>query len=93
MSPQPQHPSPHISLTVKTTAGTWQDARFNGNNRVQKILDDAIEHFTMDPTPPRPYQVVRDGSEAPLALDQKIEDVGLHDRDTVVIKVPRPTDG
>jgi hypothetical protein len=93
MSPQPPRPQPHITLVVRTTAGTWSDARFNRNNRAQKIVDEAIDHFGLDPTPPQPYILERGTTGESIPLDQKIEDVGLSDGDLVILKAPRPTDG
>jgi hypothetical protein len=93
MSPQPTRPTPHISLVVRTTAGSWNDARFNRNNKAQKVVDDTIEKFGLDPTPPRPYILERAATGEPIPLDQKLEDLGLADGDIVILKAPRPTDG
>jgi hypothetical protein len=93
MSPQPPRPQPHITLVVRTTAGTWSDARFNRNNKAQKIVDDATEHFGLDPTPPQAYILERASTGESIPLDQKIEDLGLSDGDVVILKAPRPTDG
>ena len=93
MSPQPPRPEPHITLTIKSTAGTWTDARFNRNNRAQKILDDAIAHFRLDPSPARPYVLRREADSSALALDQKIDALGLHDGDVVLIQPTQAIDG
>jgi hypothetical protein len=93
MSPQPPRPEPHITLTVKSTAGVWTDARFNRNNRAQNILDDAIEHFRLDPNPARPYVLRREADNSALALDQKINALGLQDSDVVLIQATQAIDG
>jgi hypothetical protein len=93
MSPQPPRPSPHITLVVRTTAGTWNDAQFNRNNKAQKIVDEAISHFGLDPTPPEPYILERASNGSQLPLEEKIEDIGLVDGELVIVKSPRPTDG
>lgn len=95
MSPQSPRPTPHITFVIRTTAGIWDDARFNRSNPVQKIVDETIGHFSLDPTPPRPYILERASTGASLPLDQKIEDTSppLSDGETLVLKAPRPTDG
>ena len=93
MSPQPPRPQPHVDLVVRTTAGTWSDARFNRSNRAQKIVDDAIERFELDPTPPRPYILERGNTGEPIPLGEKIGDIGLSDGELVIVKAPRPIDG
>jgi hypothetical protein len=93
MSPQPPRPSPNITLVVRTTAGTWSDARFNRNNKAQKIVDDAIDHFGLDPTPPQPYILERASSGSTIPLGEKIEEIGLTEAEMVIVKTPRPTDG
>jgi hypothetical protein len=93
MSPQPPRPQPRITLVVRTTAGTWNDAEFNRNNKAQKIVDDAIKHFGLDPTPPEPYVLERGSTGAQIPLEEKIEDIGLVDGELVILKAPRPTDG
>jgi len=93
VSPQPPRPEPHISLTVKSTAGTWADARFNRNNRAQKILADGIDHFRLDPNPSRPYVLRREATGAQLALDQKIDALGLTDGEAVLIQPTQAIDG
>ena len=95
MSPQPTRPpkpTPHVTLVVKSTAGTWPDARFNRSNPAAKVLEDGIAHFRLDPSPPRPYVLRRD-SGAQLALDQKLEALGLEDGDVVVIQPTQAIDG
>jgi hypothetical protein len=93
VSSQHPKPEPHISLVVKSTAGTWPDARFNRNNRAQKVLDEGIDHFRLDPNPPRPYVLRRESTGAQLALDQKLEALGLVDSEVVLIQPTQAIDG
>jgi hypothetical protein len=86
-------PDHHITLTVKSTSGTWPNAEFNTSNKVQKILDDAIKHFPLNKTPQAPYVVVRESTGQPLPLNEKIGDTGLQSGDVVVIQAGQPVDG
>jgi hypothetical protein len=82
-----------ITLTVKSTSGTWPNAEFNTSNKVEKILDEAIKHFPLNPTPQAPYTVVRESTGQSLPLNEKIGDVGLQSGEVVVIQAGQPVDG
>ena len=82
-----------ITLTVKSTAGTWPNAEFNTSNKVEKILDEAIKHFPLNKTPQAPYSVVRESTGQPLPLNEKISDAGLRSGEAVVIQAGQPVDG
>ena len=83
----------HITLTVKSTSGTWPNAPFNTSNKVEKILNDAIKHFPLNKTPQAPYTVVRESTGASLPLNEKIGDVGLQSGEVLVIQAGQPVDG
>lgn len=83
----------HINLIVKSTAGVWPDARFNIDNRAQKVLDDGIRHFRLDPNPAQPYLLVREADGSALSLSEKLEELGLRDGDAVLIQAGQPVDG
>jgi hypothetical protein len=83
----------HLTLVVKSTAGVWPDARFNEENRAQKVLDDGIRHFHLDPSPAQPYLLVREADGSTLNLSEKLEELGLHDGDGVLIQAGQPVDG
>lgn len=85
MSPQNQ-----IELVVKSTAGTWPNARFNVNNKAQKVLDDGVRHLNLDPSPAVPYVLTHNGT--PIALGEKLSELGLKNRDVVVIEAGQPID-
>ena len=86
-------PDHHITVTVKSTSGTWPNAEFNMSNKVQKILDDAIKHFPLNKTPQAPYMVVRESTGQSLPLNEKISDAGLQSGEVVVIQAGQPVDG
>lgn len=86
-------PDHHITLTVKSTSGTWPNAEFNTSNKIQKILDDAIKHFPLNKTPQAPYTVVRESTGQSLPLNEKISDTGLQTGEIVVIQAGQPVDG
>lgn len=82
-----------ITLTVKSTSGTWPDAEFNTSNKIEKVLKDAIKHFNLDPTPQAPYAVIRESDGQPLPLGEKIADTGLQSGEVVIIQAGQPVDG
>ena len=86
-------PDHHISLTVRSTAGIWNDARFNSSNKAEKILDEGIAHFHLDPTPQAPYVLRRESTGQPIPLASKISEVGLSDGEVVLIQAGQPIDG
>ncbi|HET6867211.1 MAG TPA: hypothetical protein VFH80_14925 [Solirubrobacteraceae bacterium] len=83
----------HISLIIKSTAGVWPDARFNIENRAQKVLDEGVHHFHLDPSPAQPYLLVREADGSTLNLSEKLEQLGLHDGEGVLIQAGQPVDG
>jgi hypothetical protein len=83
---------PHITLRLKSTAGE-QDERFNRQNKAQKILDVAIEIFTLNPTPPSPYVLERKIDGRVLSLDAKISELDLEGGDLILIKAGEAIDG
>ena len=86
-------PDHHITLTIKSTAGTLPNEEFNTSNKVEKILDDALKKLPLDKTPQAPYKVVRESTNQSLPLDEKIADTGLTSGETVVIQAGQPIDG
>lgn len=82
---------PFVVLTIKSTSGIWEHARFNRNNRAQKIVDEAVKHFPLDPSPEAPYVLSHDDRD--LALGEKIAHLGLEDGDIVTIEAGQPIDG
>jgi hypothetical protein len=86
-------PDHKITLTVKSTSGTWPNADFNTSNKVEKILDEAIKHFKLNPTPPAPYIIVRESTGQALPLNEKISETGLTSGEVVVIQAGQPVDG
>ena len=90
---EPHVPDHHIALTIKSTAETLPDEDFNTSNKVEKILEDALKKLPLDKNPPAPYKVVREKTDKPLPLDEKIADTGLASGEVVVIQAGQPIDG
>jgi hypothetical protein len=84
----------HLALRVKTTSGEFNDD-VNISNRTDKIVEDAIHKFHLNPNPPQPYLLKRgsDGSTIPLGV--KINDLTppLHEGDLVIVQAPEVEDG
>jgi len=86
-------PDHHVTLTIKSTAGTLPHEEFNSSNKVEKILEVALKNLPLDKTPQAPYKVVREKTNQSLALGEKIGDVGLTSGEVVVIQAGQPIDG
>lgn len=86
-------PDRHITLTIKSTAGTLPDEQFNTSNKIEKILEVALKDLPLDKTPQAPYKVVRESTKQSLPLAEKIGDVGLTSGEVVVIQAGQPIDG
>jgi hypothetical protein len=86
-------PDHHVTLTIKSTAGTLLNEEFNSSNKVEKILEVALKSLPLDKTPQAPYKVVREKTNQSLALGEKIGDVGLTSDEVVVIQAGQPIDG
>ena len=93
MAAKPDKNDHHITLYLKSTAGAWPDARFNIENRAKKVLDEAIDHFNLRPDPQRPYVLRRERDNVVLGLDQKLEDLQMHNGDVVLVQPTQATDG
>jgi hypothetical protein len=85
--------SHHITLTIKSTAGTLPNVEFNTSNKVKKILDEALKELPLDKTPQAPYKVIRESTNQSLPLEEKIGDSGLTSGEVVVIQAGQPIDG
>jgi hypothetical protein len=82
----------HLDLLIKSTRGDWGES-FAASSLVRALLNRAIDHFDLDPSPATPYKVVRELKNETLALDQHLRDYGLQDGEVILIQAPRPTDG
>jgi hypothetical protein len=92
MSPGNGPGSPHITLTVKSTSGSFTED-FNRNNKAQKILDEAIRRFGLNPGASVTYVVRRESDGRVLTLSEKLEDLGLADGDVVIVQTSQAQDG
>lgn len=82
--------SPHITLTVKSTSGSFTDD-FNRNNPAEKIEHEAIRRFGLDRS--ATYVMRRESDQRVLTPDEKLEDLGLQDGDVVLIQATQAQDG
>jgi hypothetical protein len=84
----------HLNLQVKTTSGEFQDT-LNTSNKTQKIVDDAINKFHLNPNPPQPYVLKRGSDGSTIPLNIKLSEVAppLHDGDLVIVQAPEAEDG
>lgn len=83
---------PHLDLTVKSTSGTFTE-RFNRNNKAQKVFDRAIAHFSLNTAGGVTYTLRREADGRALALDQKLEDLGLINADVLLLQANQAQDG
>lgn len=90
MNPGKGPGSPRIELTVKSTSGSFSD-EFNRSNRAQKIYDEAVRRLNLNKA--AVYILKREGDGRTLALDQKLEDLGLEDGDVILIQSSQAEDG
>jgi TUG ubiquitin-like domain len=56
-----------IHLTIETVAGKYQHA-FNGSEKLQKVVDQTIEHFHIEPVPGGVWELRHDGTPLDLKL-------------------------
>jgi hypothetical protein len=82
--------SPHITLTVKSTAGSFTDD-FNRSNRAEKVQEEALRRFNLDRS--ATYVLRRETDQRVLTLSEKLEDLGLRDGDVVIIQATQAQDG
>ena len=82
-----------LTLRVRTTTNSFTD-KFNEENKAQRILDEAIDRFGLNPTPPKPYELIRKTPpEKPLNVTMKLEDQGVRDGDEIFVQAFEPGDG
>jgi hypothetical protein len=87
------HGSKQLKLTVRSTTNEFAD-EFNEENKAQKILDEAIRRLNLNPSPPRPYVLVRETPpEKTLALGEKLGDQGVRVEDVIFVQASEAEDG
>lgn len=82
----------HLRLTVKSTSGQFEE-RFNQENRAQKVLDEAIKYFGLATGGNVTYTLRREADGRGLALSEKLEDLGVHDGDVLLLQTNQAQDG
>lgn len=80
-----------LTLTVKSTSGTFSD-RYNKHNPAEKVFDDAIKYFGLN-TAGATYILRRQADNRTLALNEKLEDLGLLDGDVLLLQTSQAQDG
>jgi hypothetical protein len=89
----PGHNPKQLTLKVRSTTNDFSD-QFNEENRARRILDEAVRRFNLNPSPPRPYVLVRETPpEKTLALDEKLGDQGVRDGDAIFVQASEAEDG
>ena len=82
-----------LTLTVRSTTAEFVD-EFNEENKAEKVLGEAIKRFNLNPSPPRPYVLVRKTPpEKNLALQDKLGDQGVRDGDVIFVQASEAEDG
>ena len=83
----------HLTLTVRSTTAEFVD-EFNAQNKAEKVLEVAIKRFNLNPSPPRPYVLVRKTApEKLLALQDKLGEKGVADGDVIFVQASEAEDG
>lgn len=82
----------HINLTVKSTSGQFTD-KYNLNNKAQKVFDEAIRRFQLSTSGGVTYTLKREADNRVLALDEKLEGLGLVNGDILVLQTNQAQDG
>lgn len=90
--PTGQQQHNQLDLTIKSTSGQF-DARFNAENRAQKVLDDAIRELGLTTGGGVSYSLVREADGRTLALAEKLSELGVHDRDVLIVQTNQAQDG
>jgi hypothetical protein len=93
MSPAGGSRDPKLTLTVQSTSGKFTD-EFNGNNKAEKVLDEAKKRLKLEPNPPLPYVLIRKTApEKKLNLQEKLGDQGVRDGDLILVQTSEAEDG
>ncbi|MGI5180131.1 hypothetical protein ACQEVZ_27775 [Dactylosporangium sp. CA-152071] len=81
-----------LDLAVKSTSGVFT-ARYNKNNKAQKVFDEAISYFGLNVAGGVTYVLRRDADGRTLALGEKLSDLGLVDGDVLLLQTNQAQDG
>lgn len=87
-----QSESNFLDLIVKSTSGTLAD-RWNRNNPARKVFDDALKYFRLNTGSGTTYVLRRERDNQPLALGEKLSDLGLNDGDVLLLQTNQAQDG
>ena len=82
-----------LTLTVRSTTAEFVD-EFNAQNKAGKVLEEGIKRLNLNPSPPRPYVLVRKTApEKILSLQDKLGGQGVRDGDVIFIQASEAEDG
>lgn len=84
-----------LDLTIKSQTGsTWLNAEFNLHQKVQLVLEEAIQHFHLDSSLQYEVILVQGGTQRSLQLGDSLEDAGVHSGDILLVRtIGRTVDG
>lgn len=81
-----------VRLSVRSTSGQFED-EFNLNNRVEKVLDEAIRRFRLVTGGGVTYVVKRQRGDVTMNPGEKLEVYELVDGEIVVVQTNQAQDG
>lgn len=82
----------HVRLSVRSTSGQFDD-EFNLNNRVEKVLEEAIRRFRLVTAGGVTYVVKRQRGDVTMNPGEKLEVYELVDSEIVVVQTNQAQDG
>jgi hypothetical protein len=82
---------PNIDLIVKSTAGHWNHP-FDSSALAQLVLDASISHFGLQTGPGIAY-ILKTESGTTLSLSETLSQLGLKDRQALLLQTTQAQDG
>lgn len=92
MSEPASHHVPRVSLTVRSTSGSFTE-EYSTSDRVERILKDAEHRFHLATGAGVTYLVVRQRGNVTMNPSEKLSAYELVDGDVIVIQTNQPQDG
>lgn len=81
-----------ITLLVKSPSGVFTED-FNVNNKADKVFDEALRYFRLAQGGGTSYTLVRERDRSPIALGEKIDDLGLVNGEVLLLHASQAQDG
>jgi hypothetical protein len=82
---------PNVDLIIKSTAGHWNHP-FAASTLAQAVLDASISHFGLQTGPGIAY-TLRTENGTTLSLSETLGQLGLKDRQTLLLQATQAQDG